>query len=326
MRLGDSIVVTPMDNPGQYDPDWRNFVARGAMEMDPGDRIDPLYASYFHDPWVKRQMSYLKAMERGGPFTPAHVRLRMVDSWFQGNEVADVRFRLEPLLLTAAPYKTIALDILGDDSAESVDAIEAYEKLYFNIRDKDGRLSRSCQLRQYFALPSGRFNKDTPPEQLWKMIGSLMGYDTLMAVWMWHGHGLVNDSQEYLLDEMWRLAQSRLFMSMFADRVGHESMSKLLTAISGQQKMIRESKAAGSNADVDMVRAMQGMLGLVSPVLIGAVAADVDRAKAVEASEARMRIESAVDAVELEKTGANGVELIPVAPGMEPMEPTGGSQ
>lgn len=309
MRLNGTIIVTPIDNPGQYDPDWRNSIAMALTE--PGaqyERIDPVYARYTADPWVKRQMAYLRALHRGIPFTKDQLQLRLASIWFQGNSPSDVRFRLEPLLLTAVSYRIIAEDILGD--CEDLTAIEAYEKLYFNIRDKDGRLSRSCQLRQYFALPSGRFSQDTPPEQMWKMIGSLMGYDTLVSVWMWKdAHGIVNNSQEYLLDEMWRLAQSRLFMSMFADRVGHESMAKLLSAISGQQKMIQDGKNAGS-VDSEMIRAMQGMLGLMSPVMVGAIGADVDRAKLEEASAARLQAESAVAAVDIGEVGHNGVKLI----------------
>ena len=166
-------------------------------------------------------------------------------------------------------------------------------------------------VRQYFALPSGEFNQDTPPEQMWKMIGSLMGYDTLVAVWLWKdAHGIKNKSQEYLLDEMWRLAQSRLFMSMFADRVGHESLAKLLSAISAQQKLLTEGKGSGAT-EIGMVQSMQNMLMLVSPTVIDAAAKGVDEAKLVEdATASRLRAESAVAEVKLDDTGRNGVKLL----------------
>ena len=307
MRLNDTVIATPMDNPGQYDPDWRNLVALGLV--DTGGRIDPEYAGYRSDPWVKRQLSYLRAVARGLPLTKEQKLLRLAMTWFQGSEPSDIRFRLEPLLLTAARYETIALDLLG--SCDDVWAIEAYEKIYFNIRDDKGNLSKSCQLRQYFALPSGVFGRDTTPEQMWKLVGSLMGYDTLVAVWLWKdAHGIVNSSQEYLLDEMWRLAQSRLFMSMFADRVGHESMAKLLSAISAQQKLIHEGKSAGAIQDQDVVRAMQGILGMASPRVIDAVAMDVDKKGVEDPTASRLRAESAVAAVELDEIGKNGVRLI----------------
>lgn len=311
MRLNDTVIVTPVDNPGQYDPDWRSSIALGFMESD--GRVDPVYARYRSDPWVRRQMAYLRAVQRGSPLTKEQTLLRLASLWFQGSSVADVRFRLEPLLLTPVSYKVIALDILGDEASEVGGAVEAYEKIYFNIRDDKGRLSRSCQLRQYFALPSGRFDQDTPPEQMWKMIGSLMGYDTLVSVWLWKdAHGIVDNSQEYLLDEMWRLAQSRLFMSMFADRVGHESMAKLLAAISAQQKLLHDAKSAASGAagEVEIVKAMQGVLGLLSPRVVGSVAAEVDRARIEDATASRLRAESAVASVEFDETGRNGVKLI----------------
>lgn len=297
MKVNGTVVVTPMDNPGQYDPDWRNSLAR-AMAESP-EPFDPAYARYRLDPWVRRQAGYLRAVGRNARLTREQSCLRLADMWFQGSHVSDVRFRLEPLLLTPVSYRVIALDILGSDEDDDLFAVEAYEKVYFNIRDKDGRLSRSCQLRQYFALPGGQFDQDTPPEMMWRMIGSLLGYDTLVSIWLWKdAHGIGDNSQEYLLDEMWRLAQSRLFMSIFADRVGHESMAKLLSAISAQQKMLHDSKSDTSSG-LDSIRAMQSMLGLVSPRVIDATAREVDSARQLElAAEARMEADRAVAAVD----------------------------
>jgi len=132
-----------------------------------------------------------------------------------------------------------------------------------------------------------------------------------VSVWLWKdAHGIKNKSQEYLLDEMWRLAQSRLFMSMFADRVGHESMAKLLSAISAQQKLIADGKNSGQS-DIGMVRAMQDMLRLVSPTVIDATAKGVDEARMrEEATAARLRAESAVASVELDESGRNVVKSV----------------
>lgn len=307
MRIDETVIVTPIDNPGQYDPDWRNSIAIALL--DSNARIDPVYARYRNDPWIRKQMAYLRAEARGTMLTREQQKFRLASLWFQTSNPSDVRFRLEPLLLTAVDYDVISLDILG--SCDDLEAIEIYEKMYFNIRDDNGRLKRSCQLKQYFALPSGQFDDHTPPEQMWKMIGSLMGYDTLVAIWLWKdAHGIQNSSQEYLLDEMWRVAQSRLFMSMFANRVGHESMAKLLSAISSQQKLIAEGKSAGMS-DVDTMRAMQEMLSLVSPKVIDTTAREVDDRLLEEAAvQARMDSEKAVDSVVLDDVGKNGVKLI----------------
>jgi hypothetical protein len=308
MTVDDTVIITPIDNPGQYDPDWRNSVAIALMNS--GSRIDPAYARYRNDPWIKRQMGYYRAESRHTVLTRDQQRLRLANLWFQCNSPSGVRFRLEPLLLTAVDYDVIALDILG--SCDDLDAIVAYEKLYFNIRDEGGKLSRSCQLKQYFALPSGKFDGDTPPEQIWRMIASLMGYDTLVSIWLWKdAHGIQDNSQQYLLDEMWRIAQSRLFMSIFANRVGHESMAKLLSAVSGQQKLLREGGSTNVS-ELDIIRATQGLLSLASPKVIDATAREVDMRMLEEAAvDARMETERAVDGVVLDENGMNGVKLVP---------------
>lgn len=272
MQIGDQTIVTPIDNPCQFQPDWRNSVAMALME-NPGYRTDPVYRDYVNDSWIKRQIDYIKTASSNRRLDKKQLNIRMANVWYQGTRPSDVKFRLEPLLLTAVNYSVIALDIGGGTVDE--DAFIAYEKLYFNVRLENGRLHPSCQLRQYFALPTGEMDDDTPPEQLWKMIGALMGYDTLTSIWLWKdAHGRRNDSQEYMLDEMWRVAQSRVFMSMFEGRIGHESMAKLLSALTSQTKMLKESKESGETG-LDTTRTLMAILYKASPQVIGA-AKDVD--------------------------------------------------
>ena len=310
MRIGDhAVIVTPLDNPCQYEPDWRAAVA-SAMADDPTACVDPEYQAYRYDPYIRRQVQFLRSRNSGGRVFPGMMPIRLANLWAQGTSVSDARFRIEPLLLTAADYEVIALDITGE--ACDKEAIEAYERLFFNIRDRDGRLSRSCQLRQYFAMPSGEIDENTPPEAMWKMIGALMGYDTLVSVWLWRdAHGVANDSQDYVLDEMWRVAQSRLFMSMFANRVGHESMAKLLASISAQQKMLHEDKDAGQLGNELTVTLMRVLMKM-SPKVLGSVAGEVDaQQRVMQAVNARIEAERAVSAMDIGTTGKNGVHFLP---------------
>ena len=310
MRIGDrAIVVTPIDNPCQYDPDWRSAVA-SAMVDNPGARIDPDYSRYRRDPWIRAQTAYLSSRRSGSQPSRDPIQTRLANLWAQGSSLSDARFRLEPLLLTAVDYEVIALDLTGDGANRS--AVETYEKLFFNIRDGEGRLSRSCQLRQYFAMPSGEIDENTPPEAMWKMIGALMGYDTLVNMWLWKdAHGLVNRSQEYVLDEMWRVAQSRLFMSMFANRVGHESMAKLLASISAQQKMLHEDKDSGQMGD-ELTMTLMRVLRMLAPGVVGRAASEVDaQHRIMDAVNARMEAERAVSSIDIGTTGKNGVHFLP---------------
>lgn len=310
MKIGDrTVVVTPIDNPCQYDPDWRSAIASALVE-DPTARIDPEYQRYRADPFIRKQIMYLKSYRSGKCVSKDAIPVRFANLWAQGTSVSDAKFRIEPLLLTAVDYETISLDITGE--GENKTAIEAYEKLFFNIRDNEGRLSRSCQLKQYFAMPSGELDTETPPEAMWKMIGALMGYDTLVNMWLWRdAHGIVNKSQDYILDEMWRVAQSRLFLSMFANRIGHESMAKLLASISAQQKMLHEDKDSGALSD-ELTLTLMNVLKLVSPKVLGQAATEVDiQQRVMEAVNARLEAEKAVSVIDIGTTGKNGVHFLP---------------
>jgi len=287
LRIGAQTIVTPIDNPCQFDPDWRNSIAI-ALTDNPGCRLEPEYSEYEDDFWINKQIEYIKTAQRGKRLNQTLLNFRHANVWYQGTRPSDVKFRLEPLLLTAVNYNVISLDLSGGTVDEA--AFEAYEKLFFNVRLHNGRLHPSCQLRQYFALPEGEMSDETPPEQLWKMVGALMGYDTLVSIWLWKdAHGRRNDTQEYFLDEMWRVAQSKVFMAMFEGRVGNESMAKLLASLTSQSKLLKESKESGETG-LDTTRTLMAILYKASPQVIGA-------AKDVDAQPAMMRaIKDTLDA------------------------------
>lgn len=307
MQLGSTTVVTPQDNPCQYDPDWRNSLAMALVD-DPGLRLDFEYVDYKDDPWVKKQVEYLKLVKRSYTkpgytlkLTEDQKCLRLASIWNQGTRPSDVKFRIEPLLLTAVSLEAIRLDIGGEDIP--LEAFKAYEKLYFNIRTDDFRLNKSCQLRQYFALPDGQFDQDTPVELVWKMVGALMGYDTLVNIWLWtDAHGLTHNSQDHMLDEMWRVAQSRLFLNMFRNTVGNESMAKLLSAFTAQSKLLQDSKAAGGQS-LDTTKALMAILYKSSPKIIS-VAKDVDTVSATtQVIRERLALQQAIGKTKIDDAG-----------------------
>lgn len=300
MEYGSESIVTPIDNPVQFDPDWRNAIATAAVDY-PRAKVDPLYQEYLRDPWIKQQIEYLQLARSGRALSKRHSQFRLASTWYQGSSVSDAKMRIEPLLLTAAGYDVIADDIGGGAVPEGV--FETYEKLYFNVRRDDGSLSKSCQLRQYFALPEGQFGKDTPPEKLWKLVGALLGYDTLVTMWLWgDASGLTARSSEYMLNEMWRVAQSRLFMHIFSDRVGHESMAKLLGAFTAQSKMLHDS-ASGTGQVFDTARTLMALLANTRPAIIGA-AAVVDSVPDLTASiRAKLTAQKTISHTEVDDIG-----------------------
>lgn len=292
MEIGNTTIVTPIDNPCQFDPDWRNLIALALLDSS-NPHVDIEYKDYLKDKWVSRQIQFYKAVRSGRKLTDEQKNLRLASIWYQGSRISDTKYRLEPLLLTPVSFEVISLDIGG--GTIPVDAFEAYEKLYFNVRLDNGRLHPSCQLRQYFALPSGQIDDDTSAEQIWKTVGALMGYDTLVSIWLWtDAHGKTKESQEYMLDEMWRVAQSRLFMNMFSNRIGHESMAKLLASFTSQTKLIKDQQESGQ-VGLDTTKTLMAILYKSAPEIVS-TAKNVDAFPAMtEEIRAKLSAQQAID-------------------------------
>ena len=305
MQIGNLTIVLPIDDPCAYEPSWRHSLAQAIIDLRPrAQDTDPLYRQYLQDPLVVKYIKYLRAETRGKNLTLEQSYIRMARMWYESASPSCVRFRLEPLLLTGATMETIMLDISGGTVPTEV--FKFYERLFFNIRDDQWHLSKSCQLRQSFAMPNGDDLKDADSPEVWKAIAALMGYDVLMHVWMWKdAHGLSTKGTEFLLDETWRAAQSRLFMSVFSDRVGHKSLGDILSAYTSQFKMLKEQKMT-SNDGNDTTRALMAVLYRTSPKMV-AVARDVD-AMAEETAAIQSRISGQL-AIEKQKIEDRGKEV-----------------
>jgi len=65
--------------------------------------------------------------------------------------------------------------------------VEAYEKLFYNVRDDKGLLCQSPWIREYFAFqgaaPTANINRNSVHE--WKMVAFEGGYELLRSIWSW---------------------------------------------------------------------------------------------------------------------------------------------
>ena len=309
MQIGNLTIVLPVDDPCAFEPSWRNSLAKALIDLRPKlSSIDPIYKDYIQDKYVQKYIKYLKSESTGKALTTEQSYMRIALMWYENPSPSGVRFRLEPLLLTGATMDTIMLDLSG--GTVPVEVFTFYEKLFFNIRDEEGRLSKSCQLRQAFAMPNGDDMRESDSTEIWKAIAALMGYDVLMHVWMWKdAHGLTTKGLEFLLDETWRAAQSRLFVSVFADRVGHKSLSDILAAYTSQFKMLREQRMTSEDSN-DTTKALMAVLYHTSPHMIS-VAHDVDTlAEETAAIQSRINSQLAIDRQHIKDAGSEVSESI----------------
>lgn len=272
MHIGNIDVVTPEDNPVQFDPAWRSRIAVVLAE-DKDVEVAREYEHYKDDKWVKKYAEYIKTVNGKRKPTKEHNIIRLASLWNQGARPSDVKFKLEPLLLTPASFDTIALDVGGGAVDESV--FKAYERLFFNIRTDDTRLHRSCHLRTYFATPDGPPGPTTPPETIWRSVGATLGYDALANMWLWSdAHGLSDRGQDYILQELWRVAQSMVFMDLFSRRMNHMDLGMIMDKITNHERMRHETQQKRGEGSESLI-AMLGLLAASKPEMLKA-ATDVD--------------------------------------------------
>lgn len=281
MQYGTRSIAVPDDNPAQFDPAWRASLA-SAIVNTPYPRVDPEYKHLVEDEWVQRQVSYLRKVQKGYTLGKGEKDLRLASLWSRGTTAVDVRYKIEPLLITPVSFEVISDDIAG--GAVHPDAFKTYERLYFNIRNDDGTMNRSCFTRTYFAMPTGPLTKETPDETIWKVVAANQGYSALAAMWLWSdAHGTRDTSQQYLTQELWRIMQSNLFVDVYSKRVGHFDLIELMGKVIDYEKLQAEKQDADAQTR-DAVATFSKLLALTRPQMLHA-ADTVDKTTAALAKK-----------------------------------------
>lgn len=282
MTYADTAITTPREDPVQYDANWRAALASAVVTYNAAG-ARPKMA---RDPWVQRQMRYLRLVNRDSSIPDNLYDVQLASRWYQSNDEASVKCRLEPLLLTAVPFDVIALDIGGGDVP--VEAFKAYERLYFNVRKDDGTMHPSCFLRTHFSLPTGLVTPDTPDAVIWKVIAANSGYEALMSAWRWRGaHGTLDSDGDYMLKETWRAAQAHIHHEIVGKRVNHLNMSMLMDRITAHEKMRHETSQA-ENADETLIKTTLNLLAHTRPHMVSSSKTVDENIKLTQALQSKL--------------------------------------
>ena len=295
MELGHTIIQTPKDDPTKFDPAWRHMIAT-AWHSFPKVDWDSEYREYRSDPWIVKQKRYLDAVEdafqhnRKPVLSKEQQDLRLALHWYKGRQASDTKFRLEPTLLTPVTIETLGNDIGGGEVRPEV--FHAYERLFFNIRDAKGNLSRSCQLKSCFGIPTAALmNFNTPQEQIWLACGLQLGYGALMTLWGWPSSASTEEKTlDYLSQDTWRMAQQiqleRTLRRSMTDRDLTEMMGRYIEF----NKRQKEAGRSGSQ-DHEITAVVTGFLGCTAPKMLDCAAKTVDEQKS-QTVEIQARLES----------------------------------
>lgn len=210
-------------------PDWRWVVAEHLV--DGGG--EPDQAS--HDDWIARARNYLHY----GPCVLAETLGEDSDSWRAVHDATSFRanllprFELEARLLTGDTCERIA-DRFGADAA----TIEAYEKLFFDVRDRLGQ--RSYIMHQVIGprVYAGFSVQDL--DVVWKLVayqGGTVALDAILeATWTLDRPSRLDEIAEYFAQHAEAVTARQFYLSSLSlqtQELGPRDLKNLLRILEG---------------------------------------------------------------------------------------------
>jgi hypothetical protein len=191
MELNGQAIVTPYDDPSGYSESWRHSIAVAWMN---NPRANLAY-KYRTDRIISKQRDYLELCNKS-PVMAASARLyadnRIVTGWYE--DPSDIKYYLEPLLLTEQPLEVIAKDLKAPLSA-----VQLYSNLFFACRDEYGNPLSSNALRTILSYEAVMANDRGRGDYrlLWRYSAVLLGYHHLAMQWGWFApNGKLDDAEK----------------------------------------------------------------------------------------------------------------------------------
>lgn len=275
----DVVIDTPIDDPTQYNPNWRHKIAELFL-ADPKLKLPTLYKDYQKDEYIRKHAEFLKAVKED-KVTKEQDGYRFAYRWSQQLKHSASRFKIEPLLLTPVSTDTIAKAMSG--KALSKEPFELYERIFFNIRDENWDLNQSCHLRMHFALPEqAKVTSETQIPELWKVVGVQGGYMGLCRLWVWHSAPGVEDfDSRYLAQEAWRTAQATMLERIVKGQMKDFDLINWAGKFTESERLRNETNGTDSGAN-KMATMLLDVLSHAAPKVLE-VSRTVDETAAINA-------------------------------------------
>lgn len=244
MMINNISICTPYDTFPEYDPDWRNRVAK-AWSGTKGTVVMP--EKITSDPWIVSQKYYFDHLSTTVMDDKATWMNALVHGWHENGVINNLKLCLEPMLLTEVPYTVIAADLLGTHYGEDgAKLVQLYERLFYDCRDADGTMSDIALRRKWLAHPSDmRLGADTPISTQYKILAVTGGYPGLMLAMILSGCHGAKPTIEFQMEMMSMIQNSTL-----AKRSVIQTISNM-DLVMGQRNLIEFYKAQKEDDTTD---------------------------------------------------------------------------
>ena len=273
MLIADTEIATPLDKAYAYNMDWRYKVA---SVLEDRREIHRLMA----DEWVYAQIQYLGLVDDEefndcleDAVCARHVvgnQLRDVaeaNSIYQSGPGDHTHERLEALLLCPElSYKVIAHEFNINENV-----VRMFEKIFFNVRDDEGRLYGYSGLLMYAALKGARKYDSTRPAEesdpaLWRIISFEGGYKPLYSLWAWQFKGdLAGFTGPDIMVDMMRNLYRQMDKFLRSDHVDSRALAQMLTTLMQQFADMRKEGILSDKDVIDPNMMMLEFIKLLAP-------------------------------------------------------------
>jgi hypothetical protein len=169
------VIHSPHDNV-IFAPDWRWQAARHLSEPATPMKLN---RAAIKDPWVGNAVKYLRATGKSSRMSEEEQAVwRRTVQLAEDVSLQNIRHTVEALLLTDAP-----LEALAADTGLPIAEIKLFERLFFNVRDDDGRMVLRPLQRQFIATMGAlKTRRQLPAHLMWRRVAVEAGYTALVRV------------------------------------------------------------------------------------------------------------------------------------------------
>jgi hypothetical protein len=276
VEIAGKVILTPLEDPWGYTPDWRNQVALLA-----DGRKTELYP-YVPDEYIGMQIDYLKTSQDDtrlgflgemslSPDGRSNIRyaIKVANDIFRSvglDSLAHsfVKDKVEAMLLC----QEISLAEIASEFNVDPMVVKAYERLFYNIRDDRGDLLAALWIREYFA--KGR-NADVTDRgnhgMYWKVLAFEGGKEELWTVWKWRKDKTVI-SEVGVYTALWRQSFKVLEEKLRFGNMDSKSLAQLFGDLRQGLKEMRERGAISGDEKISIDSLVHKVLSLAVPTMV----------------------------------------------------------
>lgn len=287
-------IRTPEEYPWGYSLDWRHSVAISGESR------------YARDEWVTKQAQFMRSQALA--LRPL-VRLGNADQ--KSVEHANRIYTATQPDLLVARHKMEALllcpELTQANIARAMDlptrSVQAYERIFFNVRDAAGCVLSSPWLNEYFASKGFNPARGRTPEIHWKRIAFESGHKMLFSIWGWKipGETTVGMPESEFYMSMFRELFSNLYDRVCNQGLDGRSSVDLLKELGARFADLRDRGILSEEEDISENAVLGRILHLMSPDM---AELDSSRTNAIQ-----LELESKIGSIKQTETSSTGNTL-----------------